>query len=115
MSAERTADDCYIAEFMTQHIGEEFDGVICGVTQRGVFVELESSAEGFVAVDTFEGASFEFDGIVTQTDQISGITMTIGQPLRIQVVAADVSSGRIDFIPAGGSLSAIGAPIEAVR
>ena len=111
MSAERTSDDCYVAEYMTQHIGEEFDGIICGVTQRGVFVELENSAEGFVAVDTFEGADFQFDGVITQVDQLSGITMTIGQPLRIQVIAADVSTGRIDFMPVGGSLSAIGAPI----
>lgn len=115
MSAERTADDCYVAEYMKQHIGEEFDGIICGVTQRGVFVELESSAEGFVAADTFEGASFQFDGVITQVDELSGTTMTIGQPLRIQVVAADVSTGRIDFMPVGGSLSAIGAPIHAEK
>ena len=69
MSAERTADDCYVAEYMAQHIGEQFEGVICGVTMRGVFVELESSAEGFVPVDTFEGAEFEFDGVITQIDK----------------------------------------------
>lgn len=112
MQAERAADDCFIAEFMRQHIGEEYDGIICGVTARGVFVELESSAEGFVPVDTFEDASFVYDGMLTQTDEASKMTMTIGQPLRIKVVGADVSTGRIDFVPATGTMASLGAPIE---
>ncbi len=113
MVAERSADDCFIAEYMRGHIGEEYDGVICGVTPRGVFVELESSAEGFVPVDTFEDAEFEFDGMLTQTDARTKLTMTIGQPLRIKVVSADVSTGRIDFVPATGTTASIGAPISA--
>lgn len=100
MMAERSAEDCYMAEFMSQHIGECFDGVISGVTQRGVFVELASSAEGFVPVDSFEGARYRFDGMITQVDELSGSKLTIGMPLHIQVVAADVATGRIDFIPA---------------
>lgn len=112
MMAERSADDCFIAEFMRRHIGEEFDGVICGVTARGVFVELESSAEGFVPVDTFEDAEFEFDGMLTQTDVRTKLTMTIGQPIRIKVVSSDVSTGRIDFVPATGTTASIGAPIS---
>ena len=112
MVAERSADDCFIAEYMRQHIGEEYDGVICGVTARGVFVELESSAEGFVPVDTFEDAEFEYDGMLTQTDVKTKLTMTIGQPIRIKVVSADVSTGRIDFVPATGTTASIGAPIS---
>ena len=111
MQSERSADDCFIAEYMRQHIGEEFDGVICGVTPRGVFVELESSAEGYVPIETFEDAEFVFDGMLTQTDEVSRITMTIGQPLRIKVVSADVSTGRIDFVPATGDTKSLGAPI----
>ncbi|MBW7573241.1 ribonuclease R [Caproiciproducens faecalis] len=99
MQAERSAEDCYMAEYMTQHIGERYTGIISGVTQRGVFVELPSSVEGFVPVDSFEGARFRFDGIITQVDENTGRKLTIGQELAIQVVAADVASGRIDFIP----------------
>lgn len=36
MQAERSAEDCYMAEFMNQHIGECYSGIISGVTQRGV-------------------------------------------------------------------------------
>ena len=100
MTAERSAEDCYMAEYMRGHLGECFDGVISGVTMRGVFVELESSAEGFVPVESFEGADFHFDGMITQVDAKTGRKLTIGQPLRIKVAGADVASGKIDFAPA---------------
>ena len=100
MTAERSAEACYMAEYMRSHIGECFDGIVSGVTMRGVFVELPNSVEGFVPVDSFEGCRFYFDGMMTQTDEISGKKLTIGTPLRVQAVGADVSSGRIDFIPA---------------
>ena len=100
MVAERSAEDCYMAEYMTQHIGEQFDGIISGVTNRGLFVQLTNSVEGFVPIDTFVDSEFEFDGMMTQVDRLTGDKLTIGMPIRIQVVAADVSSGRIDFMPA---------------
>ncbi len=102
MQAERSAEDCYMAEYMSQHIGECYSGIISGVTQRGVFVELPNSVEGFVPVDSFEGANYRFDGLITQVDQNTGKKLTIGQPLGIKVVAADVASGRIDFMPDSG-------------
>lgn len=98
MNAERSAEDCYMAEYMTQHIGEVYDGVISGVTQRGVFVELENSAEGFVPMESIPNSDYRFDGVITQVDAKSGSRLTIGHPLRIQVAAADVASGRIDFV-----------------
>ena len=100
MTAERSAEDCYMAEYIRQHIGEEFTGIISGVTARGVFVQLPSSVEGFVPVDSFEGCQFTYDGLITQYDALSHKKLTIGQELRIQVVAADVATGRIDFLPA---------------
>lgn len=101
MSAERSAEDCYMAEYMTQHIGEVYDGVISGVTQRGVFVELENSVEGFVPMDSFPDSDYRFDGVITQVDVKTGSRLTIGHPLTIKVVSADVASGRIDFVYAG--------------
>jgi len=99
MMAERSAEDCYMAEYMSQHIGDCYTGIISGVTQRGVFVELPNSVEGFVPADSFEGANYKFDGLITQVDQNSGDKLTIGQTLGIKVVASDVASGRIDFAP----------------
>lgn len=64
--AERDAEDCYMAEYMSQHIGEHFEGTVSGVTMRGVFVRLENSVEGFVSLDAFEGEDFVYDGLITQ-------------------------------------------------
>ena len=100
MTAERAAEDCYMAEYIRGHIGERFVGIISGVTQRGVFVQLPSSVEGFVPIDSFEGCRFTFDGMITQYDELSRRKLTIGQELAIRVAAADVASGRIDFLPA---------------
>lgn len=99
MAAERSAEDCYMAEYMRQHLGEEETGVISGVTMRGVFVELPNTVEGFVPITSFEGANFTFDGMITQYDETTGRKLTIGQTLRVKAVAADVATGRIDFIP----------------
>ncbi len=99
MQAERSAEDCYMAEYMSQHLGDCYTGVISGVTMRGVFVELPNSVEGFVPTLSFEGADYRFDGMITQVDEKSGNKLTIGQSLDVKVVAADVASGRIDFIP----------------
>lgn len=103
MQAERSAESCYMAEYVTQHIGDCYDGIISGVTQRGVFVELPNSVEGFVPAESFEGAKFRFDGMITQIDENTGRKLTIGQPLSIRVAAADVASGRIDFVPDNGA------------
>lgn len=100
MQAERSAEDCYMAEYMTQHIGEAYTGVISGVTQRGIFVELPNSVEGFVPIASFENADYQFDGLITQVDRRTGNKLTIGQTIDIRVAAADVASGRIDFVPA---------------
>ena len=98
MTAERSAEDCYMAEYMRAHLGEHFLGVISGVTMRGVFVQLPNTVEGFVPVESFPDAHFRFDGVVTQVDETTGRRLTIGQEFPVKAVAADVSSGRIDFM-----------------
>ena len=100
MTSERDADDCYAAEYMKQHLGEEFDGIISGCTMRGIFVELPNTVEGFVPSISFEGKHFEFDGMVSQVDVTTHEKLSIGDPIRVKAAAADISSGRIDFVPA---------------
>lgn len=95
--AERDAEDCYMAEYMSQHIGEHFEGTVSGVTMRGVFVRLENSVEGFVSLDAFEGEDFVYDGLITQRS--SKRELTIGTPLPIIVASAYVATGKVDFVP----------------
>lgn len=95
--AERDAEDCYMAEYMSQHIGEHFEGTVSGVTMRSVFVRLENSVEGFVSLDAFEGEDFVYDGLITQRSPKR--ELTIGTPLPIIVASAYVATGKVDFVP----------------
>lgn len=97
LMAERDAEDCYMAEYMSQHLGEHFDGVVSGVTQRGVFVRLENSVEGYVALESFPGEDFVYDGLITQRS--AKRELTIGTELPIVVASAYVATGKVDFVP----------------
>ena len=51
MKVERDCEDCYKAEYMKNHLGEEFDGRIVSVLDSGFFVELDNTCEGMVPVE----------------------------------------------------------------
>lgn len=99
VTGERAAEDCYVAEYMKAHLGERHTGIISGVTPKGLFVKLENNAEGFVSLNDFENCEFEFDGEVAHRDLRSGRVLMMGEELGIIVAAADVATGRVDFMP----------------
>ena len=99
MKAERDTEKCYMAEYMQSHIGKTFEGKISGAIQTGIFVELESGIEGFVGIEYFPGYGFEFDGIMSFINKKSGVSLSIGDKITVKVLSADVSAGKIDFIP----------------
>ncbi len=99
VTAEREAEDCYIAEYLKAHIGERHVGIISGATPRGVFVRLENGAEGFVSLEDFENCDFQFDGEITHRDLRSGRVLMVGEPLPVIIASADVATGRADFVP----------------
>lgn len=99
VTAERAAEDCYIAEYMKAHLGERHVGVISGVIPRGIFVKLENNAEGFVSLTDFENCDFEFDGEISHRDLRSGRVLMMGEEIGIIVAGADVATGRVDFVP----------------
>ncbi len=99
VTGERAAEDCYMAEYMAAHLGERHVGVISGVTPRGIFVKLNNNVEGFIALSDFEDRDFEFDGEIAHRDLRSGRVLMMGEEIGIIVAAADVATGRIDFMP----------------
>lgn len=99
VNGERSAEDCYMAEYMKAHLGERHVGIISGVTPKGIFVKLENNAEGFVSLNDFENCEFEYDGEVSHRDLRSGRVLMMGEEIGIIVAAADVATGRIDFMP----------------
>ena len=97
MQIERKAEDCYKAEYARAHIGEHRAGTISGVTQRGVFVELDNGVEGFVPVASLTPTGALLTEGVRLADPVSGKQWSLGDSLMITIVRADVNLGKIDF------------------
>lgn len=97
VAAERDCDKFYMAEYMKNHIGEEFDGYISGVIGTGFFVELPNTVEG--KVDTFVLPIGEYEVVndISLVEKLSNKAYTVGDAVRVKCVKADVSSGLIDF------------------
>ena len=97
MQIERKAEDCYKAEYARAHIGEHRAGTISGVTQRGVFVELDNGVEGFVPVASLTPTGALLTEGVRLSDPVSGKQWSLGDSMMITIVRADVNLGKIDF------------------
>ncbi len=87
------------AEYMLDRIGEQFSGVISGVTNFGIFVELSAVyVEGLVHVTGLGNDYFHFDPARHRlTGERSGVTYSLGDPLEVKVVRVDLDSAKIDF------------------
>ncbi len=97
VAAERDCDKFYMAEYMKEHIGEEFDGYISGVTGNGFFVELPNTVEGRVDVMMLPTGSYELSNDISLLETLSGKAYTIGDKVRVKCISADVGGGMIDF------------------
>lgn len=97
MRVERDCEDCYIAEYMTSHIGESFKGIISGMTEYGFYVELENTVEGLVRIESLPDGQYDFDGHFSLS-QAGKTLYTIGDTVDVTCVKADVPSGKIDFV-----------------
>ena len=109
---EQAADNCehdidklYIASYMQQFIGEEFDAEVSGVQSFGVFVALENGCEGLIRAELMTGDFYQYDEEhMAMVGRHTGKRFTIGTPMRVKLLAASDTTGQIDFAPADGSL-----------
>ncbi len=98
-NAERASIKYKQVEFMSEHIGEEFDAVICGVTEWGLYAEInENKCEGLVPMRTLQDDYYEFDDanyciIGRRTHR----RFTIGDAIRIRIVRANLDRKQLDF------------------
>lgn len=97
MQIERKAEDCYKAEYARRHLGECYEGTVSGVTQRGLFIELDNGVEGFVPASSLTPSGTSLTEGVRLTDPASGKTWSLGDRMMITIVRADVNLGKIDF------------------
>lgn len=98
VDAERATNDMKFAEYMEDHIGEVYPGVVNSALKFGLFVSLENTIEGLVHVSTMTDDVYQYD----QTRQsLIGRThhhiFSIGQKVMVQVINANKETRKIDF------------------
>ncbi|HBM81000.1 MAG: ribonuclease R [Clostridiales bacterium] len=96
--AEREVDDIKKAEYMGEHIGEVFEGVISSVTPFGLFVELENTAEGLVHVSSLidDYYFYDEDHHCFIGERLRKI-YRLGDTVKVKVTKVNVDEGSIDF------------------
>lgn len=94
--AERTVDAQKETEFMQSKIGEVYDGTISGVTENGIFVELENTIEGFISIARLPKGKYDYDEAHYLLRGL-GKNYRIGDKIKIRVVGTDIVLRHIDF------------------
>lgn len=95
--AERDVLDMKMAEYMESHIGEEYTGIISGVTNFGLFVELDNLVEGLVHISTLDGFYTYIPEMLSLVSANKEKKYRIGDKVKIIVVNANKNQGIIDF------------------
>ncbi|MDE6389133.1 MAG: ribonuclease R [Lachnospiraceae bacterium] len=97
--AERETDKLKKAEYMEERIGEVYEGVISGITQWGIYVELPNTVEGLIHVASLPGDYFCYDEkSYEMVGQETGMTYKLGERITVQVKSVDCFARTVDFM-----------------
>ncbi len=103
VEAEREVDDMKMAEYMEGHIGEEYEGKISGLTNFGMFVELDNLVEGLVHISAIGNEYFHYNSdIMAIVGETSKKMYRLGDRVKVKVVGANKTEKQIDFEIVGG-------------
>ena len=93
---EREVGDYKKALYMKQYLGEVYDGIVSGVQEFGVFVELDNTIEGMIKFENLPIDNYDYDN---KTMQLSGSrhSYSLGDKVQVMVVAANTHTRRIEF------------------
>jgi ribonuclease R len=83
--------------YISNHEGEEFNGIISGVTNFGFFVELDNCIEGLVKIETLKGNSYRYDQSRYTLSNGNNV-YKLGQQVRIKVAGVNILSRRAEFL-----------------
>ncbi|OJG45819.1 ribonuclease R [Enterococcus hermanniensis] len=98
VDAEREVDSMKKAEYMSDKVGEEFDGIISSVTKFGIFIELPNTVEGLIHLNEMKQDYYHFiENQLALVGERTRQTFKIGQKVRIKVTKADPVTREIDF------------------
>ncbi len=96
--AERETDKYKIVEYMKNKVGEEFEGIISGVTGWGIYVELPNTVEGMVSVKDLKDDYYEYDSDnLRYIGEHTHKTYTVGDKVKVILVRADMETRTLDF------------------
>ena len=98
VDAERDVDDMKMAEYMEDHIGEEFEGIIDTITNFGFFVQLPNLIEGLVHVQTLKGDYYTYvPDLLAMVGKSTKKQYRLGDKVRVKCVGASKENSMIDF------------------
>ena len=96
--AERETDKLKKMEYMAERIGEEYEGIISGITAWGIYVELPNTVEGMVHVSRLPGDYYFYDeNLCEMIGEHTGRSYCLGEPVKIKVTGTDSMTKAIDF------------------
>ena len=99
IECEREVDDMKMAEYMEQHIGEEFTGIISGVMSFGMFIELPNKIEGLIRMDDLKDDYYTYDETTfSMIGNNNKRGYRLGDTVTVIVKAANKANHTIDFI-----------------
>lgn len=96
-NAERLYTDRLVTEYMSNYIGETFNGTICNITSFGIFVRLENSAEGLVFYNSMPDYMIFDEKKMIASGESNKRKYAIGDPVTVKVVNCNVKMGQIEF------------------
>ena len=98
VKCERDVDDMKKAEYMESHIGEEFIGVISGVQEFGMFVELDNTVEGLIKIEDMPKGGYDYiDESMSLVNHNSKQRYSFGEQVIVKVIAASKENSTVDF------------------
>ena len=98
IDAERDTDAMKKAEYMADHVGEEFDAVVSSVTKFGMFIALPNTVEGLIHISELQGDFYVFlEKQLALVGRRTKRTFRIGQPVRVKLTNVNVEQKEIDF------------------
>jgi len=97
-SAEDSSQKVKLVQLMSEHLGEEFEGIITGVAAFGFFVALDNTAEGLVHVQTLTDDYYRFEAErFLLKGENRGTQYRLGQRLKVRIISVSVAERKIDF------------------
>jgi ribonuclease R len=97
--AEYQVDRLKMIRYMEDHMGEEFEGTVSGVTRYGIFVKLDNSIEGMISVYDLPADDYIYEeSLLRLTGRRSRRYYSIGKRLKVSVSGCDLNQRVIDFV-----------------